>query len=186
MEEFWKPILESSKYEVSSLGNIRSIDKVSINARTPNLIIHGKVSKLCLTCHGYYRKTIFVDGKKHNLMPHRAVAQAFIPNPENKPCVNHINGVKTDNRVENLEWCTYSENTIHAYATGLKFAKRQEYSSYVTNVGCIQLDSDGNIINTFISRRDASRITGIPHQNISYAINGKYKKAGGYFWKNCE
>lgn len=68
-----------------------------------------------ITRHGY--KSVRAFGK--TMMEHRLVAKTFLPNPENKPCVNHKNGIKTDNRVENLEWCTHSENTRHAYATGL-------------------------------------------------------------------
>lgn len=69
---------------------------------------------------GYERVTLSKNNKRKLFPVHRLVAIAFIPNPENKPCINHKNGVKTDNMVENLEWCTYSENTLHAYATGLE------------------------------------------------------------------
>lgn len=69
---------------------------------------------------GYERVALSKNNKRKFFPVHRLVAIAFIPNPENKPCINHKNGVKTDNMVENLEWCTYSENTLHAYATGLE------------------------------------------------------------------
>lgn len=66
------------------------------------------------------------DGKAWLIKVHRAVAQAYIPNPENKPCVNHKNGIKTDNHVDNLEWATYAENTRHAFDTGLAVARKGE------------------------------------------------------------
>lgn len=70
--------------------------------------------------NGYNRVNLSRDGKKHRLAVHRLVAQAYIPNPENKPTVNHIDGNKTNNNVSNLEWATYKEQTAHAVATGLK------------------------------------------------------------------
>ena len=90
-------------YQISSLGRIRNF--------------YGRILKPETARNGYKRITLW-DRKKYQI--HRLVAIAFIPNPENKETVNHKNGVKTDNRVENLEWNTWSENSKHAYAIGLK------------------------------------------------------------------
>lgn len=182
-KEEWRPIVSCmGYYEVSSIGRIRNVPRPT-NGKGGS--VYKKKQKICVLVpdsYGYIRKCLSINNKKIFLAVHRCVAEAFIPNPENKPCVNHINGIKNDNRVENLEWCTYSENSIHAFKTGLKVATRLEYESYSSNKKCVQMDSEFNVVNTFMSRRFASRATGIPHQNISYAINGKYEKAGGYYW----
>lgn len=79
----------------------------------------GEPLKPSTDLKGYLRVGLMVDEKLITQKVHRLVAKSFIPNPENKPCVNHINGIKSDNRVENLEWNTYKENTVHAIKNGL-------------------------------------------------------------------
>lgn len=99
-----------------SIPGYEGIYQVSSEGRVKNA--YGHVLKPETAKNGYKRVTLF-DRKKFQV--HRLVALAFIPNPDNKEVVNHRNGVKADNRVENLEWATWSENEKHAYATGLKY-----------------------------------------------------------------
>ena len=84
---------------------------------------HGKLVCGEICKNGYKRIHVSHDGVNSRFFVHRLVAEAFIPNPENKPCVNHIDGNKLNNHISNLEWCTYSENQQHAYSTGLRSAK---------------------------------------------------------------
>lgn len=99
-EEVWKQIENFPGYEVSDLGRVRSYKW------TEPRVLKGKQ-----TSYGYIQVTIL----HKQLYVHRLVAQAFLPNPENKPQVNHLNGIRTDNSIQNLEWCTSSENNLHSY-----------------------------------------------------------------------
>lgn len=148
----------------------------------------GRIKKLKqkLTKKGYYGVTLYKDGKHKFYGVHRLVAKNFISNPENKPVVNHKNGIKTDNRVENLEWATNSENVQHAFnVLGAKGPKtwlgkfgREHHSSKM-----IQQIKDGKVIAKFYGAREAQRKTRISYQSIWHVLHGRHKTAGGYEWK---
>lgn len=119
-EEIWKDVVGcEGYYQVSNLGRIKSLDRQIVNRLGVVTNFSSKIMYLKAGKFGYIIANINTSGYKRQVKAHRLVAMAFIPNPLNKPQVNHINGIKTDNRVENLEWCTASENRIHALKTGL-------------------------------------------------------------------
>lgn len=120
-KEIWKPVVGyENTHIVSNLGNVKALKSEHINAIGR---IHRRNEKLISqykTHWGYLKVDLCIPKSKRRFFVHRLVAEAFIPNSESKPQVNHINGIKDDNRVENLEWCTQSENQKHSIATGLK------------------------------------------------------------------
>lgn len=139
---------------------------------------NGKVIKCKHTKCGYLQATLYKDSKKFTVYPHRLVAEHFIPNPNNLPQVNHKDGNKDNCNDWNLEWSTVSDNIKHAYANGLHKPNINH------NKHVIQISINTNeIINTFISVRDAERITDIDRSHIRKCCNGKANTAGGYIWK---
>jgi hypothetical protein len=125
VEEIWKDVVGwEGLYEVSNLGRVKSLDK-TIKHNNKNCLanIRGRLLKQCKAT-GYCKIVLAENAHKVSASVHRLVAEAFIPNSESKRTVNHKNGIKTDNRVENLEWATQKENVHHAYQNKLAVGKK--------------------------------------------------------------
>jgi len=180
MIETWEDVIGfEGYYQVSSLGRVKAIarlkKRISYGKQT-DFKCKEKILFLAQDMHGYLRIRLMRDRYEERKKVHRLVAEAFIPNPENKPEVNHKNGRKDDNSVSNLEWVTRSENSIHALRTGLQSINRQ--------IAVAQYDFLGNEIKRFKSRAEAYRQTGINASGISGCIAGRLHSAGGFKWGN--
>lgn len=189
MMEEWKEIDGTNGvYEISNTGKVRS----------NNYLGHGSQKEIALQTDqkGYLRTRIYVGNIRKSIKVHREVAKAFIPNPECKPEVNHKDGNKKNNCVDNLEWVTASENEYHAYANGLKEKAREHckqmgkkfsreiLSKYVEQrkTQVIAIAEDGSVME-FESQREAAQQLGIQQPNIHKCLTGERKTAGGYKWE---
>lgn len=152
------------------------------------IIKREKILKPQKDSKGYLHVALCHNNKTKIITIHRLVAKTFIPNTQNKPQVNHINGIKTDNRVENLEWCTASENQLHAFANNLtkryKGIDNYHYGkpSNKRKKVC-QYDLQGNFIKEWESVVEASKKLKLSQGNISSCCRGERKTTGGYMWK---
>ena len=180
--ETWK-VTKYEGYSVSNLGNVRS-DKRLVSRKTGGFMSYEeRILKQTLNHKGYYHLSLSNSkkaGYKTRVLTHRLVAEAFIQNPDNKPQVNHINGDKTDNRVENLEWATNEENHAH------KLQNKLYPDTHAPKR--IQAIKDGNIVAEFSSLYQAGawidngQLAGKNSHKISLAARGLRKTAFGYAW----
>jgi len=170
LTETWLPCVGNDLYEVSDLGRVRSIDRyIMRKGLTP---VKGKILVPKLNKKGYPSVVFHINGKALERNPHRLVAEAFIPNPENKPQVNHINGIKTDCRAVNLEWTTNSENQLHAYRLGLQPSRAGENNikAKVTNIIVTKFKTE---YNSGRSIKSISVDMGIPIEIFRNIIYGR-------------
>ena len=165
--ELWKDIEAwEGLYRVSNYGNIYSCKS--------NMILKFADR------NGYSMVKLQNHKVKKTVAVHRLVANAFIPNPNNLPQVNHIDGNKTNNKVENLEWCTQTENLKHACRTGLIDITKM---TNITKKKVCQYDTNGNFIKQWNSLSEVYRSLNIQIGNITKCCQGKLKTTGGYVWK---
>ena len=113
MKEEWRTVPNWDLYEISNYGRLRSKDR-TVRGNKGQYLKKGRLLKPVKDKDGYYTFLLKQDGKSKNMKIHRIVAFAFIPNPDKKPCINHIDNNPSNNRVDNLEWCTMREPTYKA------------------------------------------------------------------------
>ena len=175
MQETWIKVKGFDLYSVSDQGKIR-------NDKTKRLLKGG------LDSDGYPQLILCKNGSRYNRKVHRIVAESFIPNPDNKPQVNHIDGNKQNNSVSNLEWCTNQENQNHFWqnlnnedhkANRINSHKGKGLLSDNPNAKSVKRLEDGKIYKTI---KEAAADLGISYIHIGEVCNGKRKTSGGYHW----
>ncbi len=190
MEEIWKDIEGyEGKYQASNLGNVRSLNY----RKTSEL----KLLKQKTDGNGYKRVNLYKDGKRKNCRVHRLVAIAFLPNPNNLPVVNHKDEDKTNNNVNNLEWCTQEYNLN--YGTRNERASENHKGEKHPNYGkkgkyhpkskpILMYDKEGNFIRRFDSIADANEYFGKDRNfgGINNCLSGRRKTAYGYIFKYAD
>lgn len=162
-KEIFREIDGFPDYEVSNIGRV-----CSFKGEYPKILKPRKNHK------GYLIVGIYSGGKKVTKKVHRLVAKAFVPNPENKPEVNHIDEDKENNVAENLEWVTCKENNNHG--------TRNRRMAEAQGKAVVQYTTEGVFLAEYPSIKEAGRVTGINKSHICQVCRGKEKTAGGYIW----
>lgn len=193
--ETWKSIKGyEGLYQVSNYGNVRSVDRINnIGKHNKSVLLKLQVNKRT----GYVQVALCKEGVRHRKTVHRLVAIAFIDNPKGYETVNHKNEIKTDNRVENLEWMSLKDNLAYGTHTkranehkpdqsgknhfnyGLRGAESHTHKGKVTAISI----TDPNNVLIFDTAATASRELGISSGGICEAIQGKKKSCHGYYWR---
>lgn len=161
-------------YQVSNLGNVRSLDRYVSYKGIGSALLKGKKMKLSQSVSGYLYVTLQKDGKFKRFRVHRLVAQAFIPNPNNLSQVNHKDEDKTNNTVENLEWCDATYNCNYGTRNNKIICKRKK--------PIIGLNTQGEVVYEFDSAIDARKM-GFDETHIASCCKGKRKMHKGIIWK---
>ena len=182
-KEIWKDIVWYEwRYQVSNLWNVKSLSKIYKWGSKKDKKLKPSKRK-----DWYCMVKLYKDNNTKTIKIHRLVADTFIPNIENKETVNHINWIKDDNRLENIEWSTISENIKHRYdILKQKWNKNwlwKFWEKHNTSKLISQYDLNWNLLQKFYWMLEAERKTLVTHQNIWRVCNWKRKTAWGFIWK---
>lgn len=172
-KEVWKDVVGyEGFYQVSNLGRVKSVDRL-INGRYAGhkTKAKGKLLKTFTNKTGYVRVALHINQRVNKFSVHRLVAMAFIPNPENKPQVNHIDETRNNNNVDNLEWATEKENS--------NYGTRPEKISKLKSKPVISV-SEGGLMRWFKSATDAAKVLNVQNKNITKVLYGTRQHTGGY------
>ncbi len=200
INEIWKPVVGfEGLYEVSSYGRVRTVPHYTMRGKSEHAEVKERVLKFFLSKKGYYCIKLRKDGIAIHKRVHRLVAEAFIPNPENKPQIDHIDTDKLNNVVSNLRWATPSENknndltrAHHSHVQSQADVIEKCMSGRAANGGKTrrravrQYDKNENLVAEYSSMANAQRATGIKTSFISSACSGKIHFAGGYRWEYAD
>lgn len=189
-EEIWKDVIGyEGLYQVSCDGQIRSYDKLKFNG-FKEFMFKGRILRQRRRPNGYMDVSLHKERSFKPVLIHRIVASAFIPNPDNKPYVNHINCDKSDNRIQNLEWCTPLENGTHAKMQGRYRPISKKDRDRVSRMAkskfskpVLQFDITGNLLAEFPSANEAHRQLGISQGLISNVCRGLKENTHNYVFK---
>jgi len=176
--EVWKPHPEYCSIEVSTLGNIRTLDRVVSNGRGI-YVVKGRILKQRCDRYGYLIVSVQVDGKWKTRLVHRLVAQAFIPNPNNLPQVNHRDCNRTNNFVDNLEWCNNSYNQKYRDKFGKSNTEIEGHPLFAVSLTTLK-------VSKFRAQMEASRVLGINQRSIWGVIKGKRIQTHNYWFTNAD
>lgn len=166
-QEIWRNVEGYENYQVSNLGNVKSLNYRNTGTE--------QILKPRDDTHGYLIVALFKKGKGKNFKIHRLVAKAFLANPENFGDVNHKNEIKTDNRVENLEWCTRQYN--------LNYGTHNERVAKTLGIPVVQLTKTGEYVATYQSAKYLKRNFNFNDTRINQCCRGIRKTHKGYSWQ---
>lgn len=177
-QEIWKVYPGYSFVEVSNLGNVRTKDRWVTYKNGVRRLVKGRVLKQNPDRYGYMLVQFQVNGKKIQPLVHRMVATCFLPKPNNYPEVNHIDNDRTNNSVDNLEWCTHKYNMVYREKCGVSAKDAVE----ILRRSVIAVKLETSEVFWFESESEAARQLGIHHSNIYRVVKGNYNQTHGYWF----
>ena len=173
--EIWKDIEGYPDYQVSNMGRVKSLERFRKGKHNSLVFVNEKILKNSKNKNGYLCVNLCKEGKPKKYYIHRLVASAFLPNPNNLPEVNHINENKTDNRVENLEYCDRKYNN--------NYGTRNERVIKSLSIPILQFTKDGEFIRKWDSAIEVEKKIIFYSSSITACCKGKRKTCGGYRWR---